>query len=57
MRLTYVSSTEGGWSLVMTQEEAVALLEIFRRDDADPPRIDPAKLAHAYIAILGSLSK
>ena len=57
MRLTYVSSTEGGWSWVMTQEEAVALLEIFRRDDADPPRIDPAKLAHAYIAILGSLSK
>ena len=41
----------------MTQEEAVELLELFRRDDAEPPRVDSAKLAHAYIAILGSLSK
>ena len=41
----------------MTQEEAVELLEIFRRDDADPPRLDPTRLAQAYIAILGSLSK
>ena len=39
----------------MTQEEAVELLEIFRRDDAEPPRVESAKLAYAYIAILGSL--
>jgi hypothetical protein len=39
----------------MTREDAVELLEIFRRDDQGVPPLNPAALANAYLRILGSL--
>jgi hypothetical protein len=40
---------------MMTAEQAAQLLELFRRDRSDVPPVSPRDLAHAYIAILGSL--
>lgn len=39
----------------MTREDAAELLKAFRRDGTDVPAIDARALAHAYLAVLGSL--
>jgi len=41
----------------MTREDAAELLEIFQRDDPQPPALDSAILAYAYLKILGSMNK
>ncbi len=39
----------------MTREAAAELLEVLRQHNSEPGTVDPAKLAHAYIVVLGSL--
>jgi hypothetical protein len=39
----------------MTRETAMELLEVMQRYQSDPASVDPAKLAQAYIVVLGSL--
>ncbi len=39
----------------MTRENAAKLLDLFRSDEAEPPSVNPGKLAHAYLLVLGSL--
>ena len=39
----------------MTRETALELLRIIQSHQSDPASVDPAKLAQAYIVVLGSL--
>ena len=40
----------------MTSEDAAALLEAFRAERNEAPKVDPYVLANAYLRVLGSLS-
>jgi hypothetical protein len=39
----------------MTREAAMELLKVMQLYQSDPASFDPAKLAQAYIVVLGSL--
>jgi hypothetical protein len=39
----------------MSREDAAKLLDLFRSEESEPPSVDPGKLAHAYLLVLGSL--
>jgi len=48
---------EGGPGMAMTREVAEELLDIMRQDRSEPASIDPVKVAHAYVLLLGEFGR